>query len=271
VPDPVLSPVELSARVDGDGPAVLLLHGLGGDHSVWNAEIGPLSRAFRVTAPDLRGHGRSANPDGSTYSFAELEGDLLALLDKASPEPVHLVGLSAGGFLALKFAIDYPARIRSLVVISGAAHCDAHTRAVGRNWVETYRSEGFDAYFLRLLKDLYYPDWVEAHLDEVDRWREEWRGRPLDGAFRWSRAMEGFDVRGMIGRIRLPTLVVQGMDDQVVDPSHGRLLRQAIPGAQLRLFPQTGHMVPVERPDETTGMLSSWLATGRSGGSPPAA
>ena len=226
--------------------------------------IGPLAQRHHVIAPDLRGHGQSEGPPGSTYSFGEMVGDVLHLLDHHHVESAHVAGLSAGGFLALQLALDQPARLRSEVVLGAAAYCDAHTRAVGQRWIETYWNEGYDAYILRLLKDLYYPDWIESHLDVADRLRVELEHRNLTGVLKWGEAVRSFDLRGRIGRIRVPTLVVQGMDDQVVDSSHARLLRQAIPGAELKLFASTGHMIPIERPDETIALIGDWISKSES-------
>jgi 3-oxoadipate enol-lactonase len=253
-------PVELHLREEGTGPAVLLLHGLGGDHTVWNEVIRPLAADHRVLAPDLRGHGRSAAPVDATYSFAEMQADVLHLLETKELSKVHLVGLSAGGFLSLQMALSAPERLRSLVTIGAASHCDAHTRAMGERWAETLKDQGFDAYVLRLLKDLYYPDWVEAHVEYVDRLRSSLRREDQRGAVAWGLAVRSFDLRGRTGRIRLPTFVIHGVDDQVVDSAHARLLRVSIPGAQLRLFPQTGHLVPVERPAETVTAIREWVA-----------
>lgn len=262
-------PVTLHRRAEGTGPPVVLLHGLGGDHAVWAGLVAGLAADHRVLAPDLRGHGRSPAPEGSKFSFAELAADLSALLDAEGIASAHVVGLSAGGFLALQYALDSPARCRSLVLIGSASHCDAHTRAVAQNWADTYRDEGFDGYALRLLKDLFYPDWTESHFDRVDGLREELRGRDLRGAVAWGLAVRSFDVRGRVGRLRLPVLVIQGMDDQVVDAAHGRLLRQSIPGAELRLFAQTGHLVPIERPAETLDALRTFFRRVESAPAPP--
>lgn len=253
------APVTLHRRVEGSGPPVLLLHGLGQDHTVWTAQIRELAHDFRVIAPDLRGHGRSAAPADSTFSFEEMQSDVLKMLADLSVERAHFVGLSAGGFLTLRVGVTAPERARSLVLISAAPHCDAHTRAVGESWAEAYRTGGRDAYTLRLLKDAYYPDWIEAHMDFVDRLREKGPAPDLRGVVQWGLAIREFDLRGRLGRIKLPTLILHGMDDRIVDPSHARLLRQSISGSQLRLFPQTGHMVPVERPQETTQAIRDFI------------
>jgi 3-oxoadipate enol-lactonase len=259
VGEPVGPPVELFVRDEGSGPILLLLHGLGGEHTVWNGVVPHLVNDHRLVFPDLRGHGRTVAPPGSTFSFAEMERDVDEMLTRLGTGPVHVVGLSAGGLLALRLALDQPKLLRSLVVIGAAAHIDAHTRAVAERWVETYQQEGYEGYLLRLLKDLYYPDWIEAHLDVADRLREQQDRLDPTGASQWGRTMASFDLRGRLGKLQLKTLVVHGVDDQVVDSAHARLLRVAIPGAEMKLFPQTGHLVPVERPEETGRLLREWV------------
>jgi pimeloyl-ACP methyl ester carboxylesterase len=259
VPASATGPIAVQRLDTGStAPAILLLHGLGGDHTIWNALVPLLSPEFRVIAPDLPGHGRSPTPP-DRVTFASLEASVLGLLDELGIEKVHLVGLSAGAFLALRFALDHPERCRSLVSIAGGAQCDNHTRAIGDRWRKTFQESGPDAYVLRLVKDLYYPDWAEAHLEIVDRLREQTAEAEFRAAVQWAGAIRDFDVRREVGRLGLPTLVIHGMDDQVVDVAHARLLRQSIPGAGLRLLAQTGHMVPIERPTETAEAILGLL------------
>jgi pimeloyl-ACP methyl ester carboxylesterase len=262
VPTPPAPPIDLHVVERGEGPAVLLVHGLGGDHSVFNAQLGALAAAYRVLAPDLRGHGRTELPAGSTGSFAEHLGDLTRLLDRRGLASAHVVGLSAGAFLGLTWAATRPERVDRLVLSGGAVHCDAHTRAIGQGWTESYQKEGFDAYFLRLVKDLYAAEWIEENLDRIDALREELRGRDYRGAALLGEAVRAFDLRGRLGQLRAPLLLLHGMDDRVVDPSHARLLRQTVQGTQMRLFPLTGHMVPVERPKEASEAILRWLGGG---------
>ncbi|HTT15974.1 MAG TPA: alpha/beta fold hydrolase [Thermoplasmata archaeon] len=249
----------LFCRDEGTGPAVVLLHGVGADHSVWNGIVGPLSERFRVLAPDLRGHGRSAAPTDAGYALAALQGDLLGLLSSKGVAAAHLVGLSAGALLALRVGLDAPERVLSVTLISGAAYTDGHTRSVAERWAETYAQEGADALALRLLKDVYYPDWIEAHMDVADRLRAEVPRHDYRGAVRWAKEVATFDERGRIASLRPPALIVQAMDDEVVDASHGRILRQSIPGSRIRILAQTGHMVPVERPAETVEAIRSFV------------
>ncbi|HTT14475.1 MAG TPA: alpha/beta fold hydrolase [Thermoplasmata archaeon] len=267
------APIELWAREEGRGPPVVLLHGAAGSHTVWNGVVGRLAKKYRVLAPDLRGHGKSPAPAGSTYSFEEMMADVLHFADGRSIDSAHWVGLSGGALLALRIALDAPERTRSLTMISGAAYVDAHTRSIAERWSDLYAKEGGDAFALRLLKDLYYPDWVEAHLEVADELRREVKRRDFGPAVAWGRAMAKFDEKNRIASVRAPTLIVQAMDDQVVDASHGRILRQSILHAQMRILANTGHLVPVERPAETIEAIEALVdgaEAARASGAPPA-
>jgi pimeloyl-ACP methyl ester carboxylesterase len=253
-------PVELAVRREGAGTPVVFLPGIFADHTVWNVVARDLAKDHVVLAPDLRGHGRSPFPDGSTMKFDELAADVLAMLDREKLDKTHLVGLSAGGFLALEIGLAHPDRIRSVTLVSSAGQCDRHTKSIAERWITTYREEGPEALALRLLKDLYYPEWIEEHLEIADRLRESLKEGEPRGPLAWSAAIRTFDTRGRLAGLRVPLFVIQGMDDQVVDPSHARLLRQTIQGTPVRLLARTGHMVPVERPAETAESIRGWLA-----------
>ena len=144
-------------------------------------------------------------------------------------------------------------------MVSGAAYADARLRAVAERWYQTYVHEGADRFALRLLKDLYYPDWVEANLDFADMVREQVKHEDFGPAVHWARTMASFDERNRIGTVTRPTLIVQAMNDAVVDASHGRILRQSIPGAQIRILTETGHLIPIERPKELLDAITPFV------------
>lgn len=255
----------LHHRESGVGPAVLLLHGLGGDHTVWNEVLPVLAARHRVLAPDLRGHGRSPAPEGSSYGFETLEADLFALLDRSEIAKAHWVGLSAGGCLALRAVLDHPERAASLTMIGSGSYCDRHTRSVALRWAETYRTDGVDGLALRLLKDLYYPDWIESHMEFVDSARALLRRGTAGAAVRWGEVLSTFDERARIPKLKVPLLAIHGMDDQVVDVTHARLLRQSVQGTEVRLLAKTGHLVPIERPAETAEAIGRFVQRVESG------
>ncbi|HEX8693713.1 MAG TPA: alpha/beta fold hydrolase [Longimicrobium sp.] len=105
---------ELYYESRGSGPAVVLLHGGGLDHTSWDPQVDPLSRAFRVIRYDARGHGRSTPPTGP-FSMAD---DLGRVLDHLGVRRAHLVGLSMGAGAAYGFAARHPERVETLTLVS---------------------------------------------------------------------------------------------------------------------------------------------------------
>ncbi len=253
------APVPLSVRDEGRGVPIVLLHGLGGDHTVWNGLVPHLADRFRLLLPDLRGHGASGAPAGAGFGFADHESDLRALLRDRQIPSAHWVGFSAGALLALRLGLDRPEEVRSLTLVGGSVYTDNHTRGITERWAETLRTEGVDALALRQLKDLYYPDWIEAHLEVADRLRDELPRRDFRAATLWAKEAAAFDERGRIATLTRPTLIIQAMNDEVVDASHGRILRQSISDSRIRILAETGHMVPVERPAETAEAIAAFV------------
>ena len=111
------SGAELYYESAGTGDPILLLHGLGSSTLDWECQIPALSRAGRVIAMDVRGHGRSAKPPGP-YSVQQFAADADALLGELKAAPAHIVGLSMGGMIAFQMGVDFPQSVRSLTIIN---------------------------------------------------------------------------------------------------------------------------------------------------------
>ncbi len=244
----------------GTGVPVILLHELGGNARDWDGQTAALSRHRRVVVPELRGHGRTPPPPGEMYTPSQHAADVYALLEHLGLEAPWVVGLSLGGLVTLALALEHPERLRGLVLVSTTAHADRYTREVLARWMQVFREQGAEAYLNRLLQDVFYPDWLLDHLDEADRFREEQRHRRLAGIAPSAAGIASWDVRGQIARIRLPTLVVHGMDDRVVDPTSARILRQTILGSEMKLYANTGHLLHQEHPQEFTRLLEDFFS-----------
>nr|MDT0663669.1 alpha/beta hydrolase [Micromonospora sp. DSM 115978] len=111
---------------DGDGGApepavVVLVHGIAGSTADWHDVVGELASRRRVLAYDQRGHGRSGwAPDHASYTFDRLVRDLDVVVSTTGADPVDLVGHSMGGVVALRYALERPSRVRSLVLVDTA-------------------------------------------------------------------------------------------------------------------------------------------------------
>ncbi|MGD9762742.1 MAG: alpha/beta fold hydrolase [Candidatus Binatia bacterium] len=105
----------------------MLTHGLAASEAVWPAQVQALAPHYRVVTWDLRGHGRSS-PQPAPCTFADLAGDLEQVLDSAGIERAVIAGHSAGGVVAMRFALDHPRRTAALVLVGTASGCNALAR-----------------------------------------------------------------------------------------------------------------------------------------------
>ncbi|MEZ4456246.1 MAG: alpha/beta fold hydrolase [Gemmatimonadales bacterium] len=101
----------LAHSVQGTGPAVVLLHGLGSSKADWGPQVAALSAGYRTIAVDLRGHGDSPHPEGR-WTLPEFASDVADLLRRLDAAPAHLVGLSLGGMVAFQLLADHPELVR---------------------------------------------------------------------------------------------------------------------------------------------------------------
>src|SRR5438270_3134912 len=111
----------LAYEDQGLGPVVVLLHGFPLDHTMWESQLTTLGSLYRVITPDLRGHGKSAAPDG-IYPVEDMADDVVELLDSLRiTEPIVLGGLSMGGYVAMALAVRHPKRLRGLMLMDTKA------------------------------------------------------------------------------------------------------------------------------------------------------
>jgi pimeloyl-ACP methyl ester carboxylesterase len=260
MPEISLPEGSLHYEEEGSGSPVVLLHALGGNAQDWDRLLPSLRKDHRLLIPEMRGHGRSPAPRATTYTPFEHARDLHTLLGETGAGPCWIVGLSHGGFVALALALEHPEDVRGLVLVSTTAHVDRYTREVMARWLKVFQEQGLEAYLNRLVQDVFSPDWLLEHLDEVDQLKEQERHRRLAGIAPSVAGDSTWDVRGRIAGIRRPTLVVHGMDDQVIDPTSARILRQTILGSEMKLYANTGHLIPIEKADEFGPLVAEFLS-----------
>jgi pimeloyl-ACP methyl ester carboxylesterase len=243
-------------RVEGEGPDVVLLHGVGLDHTMWRRCAPALAPAYRLTSVDLRGHGASP-PAPEGISLADLAEDVTRVLDDAGTGRVHLVGFSLGALVAAHLAACHPARVATLTLVSSVApRSPAEREAVARR-LEAARTDRAGA--------------VEA---AVARWFDaEWRRREPELAREVRRTLLATEnasylacyavfatgdraVAPLLERIAAPTLAITGGEDPGSTPEMSRRLARAIPDARAEIVPGVRHLLPLERPTALTAALT---------------
>jgi len=261
MPQVTAGAVTLHYERAGDGPAVLLVPGLGGDHRLWRHQAPVLAGRFDVIAVDNRGAGQSAMPD-EPYTIAMFADDLAGLLDAVGIARVHLVGASMGGFIAQEFALRYPHRLVRLVLCctspGGPRSVPIPQEAVE---VLVQRTGDPRTDLLRsvaLMTTEEYrrtcPDAIEDHI----AWRLA-HPQPLYAYHRQLAAAAAHDAADRLRAIRAPTLVCHGTGDRIVPSANAALLADGIPHARLHLFEDSSHLFFWEQAAEFNRLVIEFL------------
>jgi 3-oxoadipate enol-lactonase len=239
-----------------DAPALLLSNSLGSTLAMWDPQVAPLAERFRVIRYDLRGHGRSPVPDGP-YALDDLGGDVLALLDRLEIERVHAAGVSLGGMVSMWLGIHAPDRVDRLLPC-----CTSARLGPPEGWAERaelVRRKGARAVAASVVERWLTPAHRDAHPEDVSRLRAMVAATPAEGYAGCCGAIEHMDLRGDLGRIRAPTLVIAGAEDPATPPEHGELIASLVPGARLEVLEHAAHLANVERPEAFTRLLLDFL------------
>ncbi len=247
----VRSELELSFLDRGprDGAVVMLIPGLGGRKEGWGRVTTRLSRRHRVIAVDPRGMGESTVVSGPCR-VEDLAEDLRLLLDALEVEQVHATGVSMGGKVALSLALQWPRRVRSLVLLStspGGAH---HVGESSYEWLRD-GAQAHEIYAERVVPRLFGPTFRKERLHMVTAFARARHRSPPDPrglAAQWE-AHDHFDAWEALPSVSQPTLVLTGDEDDVVEPRNSELLVQRIPRARLVVLEGVGHSPQVEAPE----------------------
>jgi len=250
----------------GRGAPVVLLHGLGASMYAWRRNLAAVAAAgFRVIAFDNRGFGLSDKPS-APYDNAAYARLVIALMDSLRLTDAVLVGHSMGGAIAAQVAIEYPARVRGLVLV-GSAGLGAREPLLFRvaRWpvlgpaALALRGRGFTA---RLLRSTYYDPGKVTEAD-VDQYyapvAQPEYGRALRGVLQQFRFTA---LEGRLDRIAAPTLVLWGEEDRWVPMGLGRALAAGITRSAFVTVPRAGHSVQEEAPDEVNHLVIRFLKDG---------
>lgn len=244
----------------GDGPPVVLLHGLGGDAGFWAAEAARWAAEFRVLTVDLPGSGSSPVPDGpaTIEGFAEAVRDVL---DAAGVARAHVVGFSMGGLVAQALATGHRDRVDRLVLASTYAVMNAQARM----FLDAVRDVVVAGGSMRPVFPLVCP-WLFSVDFLADPTNAAWLAAPEDdeptaGWLAQYRAQQAFDGRDRLADVAAPTLVVHGAEDRLVTVDDAAALTAGIPGATRVTVEGAGHLVEVEAPDRFVREVRDFLAT----------
>ncbi len=254
----------------GSGERILFLHGFLFDGRQYDAQVAALRAGYRCVRMDFRGQGRSAvAADG--YQMEQQAADVAAVIRALGLAPVHLAGLSMGGFAALRIAARQPGLVRSLILLNTSAARHARGKMPGHLLLTAIgRVAGVSGPLLpsRLEQELYRPAFRTdpARAAERAAWRERWAQADRAAL---ARTMLGVvlrpGIRDELSDISVPALIIAGGADTSLPAAQSREMHALIPGSRLVELPGVGHSSPLQDPAAVTGAMTAFLRDQQAG------
>jgi 3-oxoadipate enol-lactonase len=243
----------------GDGPVVIFSHGLLMNREMFAPQIERLRQTYRCITWDQRGFGKTG-PVDRAFTYWTSAQDVLSLMTALNVPKASMVGLSQGGFLAMRAGLLAPERVSALVLLATRSGIDdAQTidnfRALSAEW----KNSGSVNVQGMLQKVLLGPD------VDPEPWVSNWRGMGRDDMMYPLDALIGRDdITANISGLTCPSIVVHGTVDIAIDIEHGRHLARNLPGCRGFFdVDGAGHAVNLARPDQVTSVVEAFLAEPR--------
>ena len=253
--------IQINYELEGDGPTVVLTHGLGSDVSGWQAASDALRDRYRVLRWDVRGFGLSDRPPGP-MSPSVWAADLAALLDALEIEQAVIGGISMGGVVAQRFALDFPAKTRALVLVSTSSEVGEAARSGWEARASLVEEKGMAALLDQTGPAIAYSEsYRSANADAIRRSTEEAVARNDPHCYAAAaRGVSGYNYTPELRSIDCPTLILQGLEDGLTPPGGSVIMSRHIPDARLEMIERCGHGIPAEQPREMMRLLDDFLA-----------
>ncbi len=238
-----------------DASLVAFSNSLGTNTRMWDPQIPTLRTRYRVLRYDSRGHGDSSSPAGP-YTIAQLAADFMALLDALGMSHCCFCGLSMGGMIGLWLAVNYPSRVKALVVANSAARIG--TADTWNRRIAEVQEDGMHSVARNVIARWFTSGFRAQHPDTVASLQEMLETTDPRGYTACCGAIRDMDQRAAISTVAVPTLIISGASDPVTPPSEGEALAASIVGAKHVKLP-AAHLSNVECPKEFNSALLSFF------------
>lgn len=242
----------------GVGTDLILIHGLGGDLTIWDAEAEFFARFHRVLRVDVRGFGESDKPEGP-YSPRLFAQDLASVMDACGVRQAHVLGISMGGVITQRFGLDFGERVHSLTLVSTSSEVGEKSIAAWQRLADRIERDGFDAKSVDASRSV-SPGFATRCPEVVAELGRRNAACDPKGYARGARAVSDYNWTPELARLQMPVLILQGLEDQLTPPGGSVKMSRVLPKARLLMIEQAGHNLPIEQPALFRNTVAAFLA-----------
>lgn len=254
--------VDCAYSVEGDGPPLVLVHGIGAARDTWRFMLPLLTQHFTVINYDLRGHGSSPCP-GVPFGLDELVADLERVRERVGVERWHIAGHSLGGMIGPAYARAYPDRVLSLGILSTAAFRTEDDSKKVLSVVEAMENRGVPDILETLIDRWYTDDFIANHRDIVDRRLKQVVETDPDVFLNVFRIYATTEMAPWLHDVTASSLVLTGENDGGCNPRLNQQIHEALPNSELVILPNYKHSILLEAGVTVAEHLISFMANRR--------
>lgn len=225
----------------------------------WVHQTRALSKQYRLLQYDCRGQGQSDHPEGS-YSMEVHADDLSALLDALNIEKAHIAGISYGGEVAQAFALKYPDKVRSLILMDTVSEVGAELRIIVQSWVHALKTGDALAFFNSTVPWNFSPEFIANNTALLEDAKKRYPLLDFPAVIRLCEAFLEVDFTKRLGEIKAPTCIIVGEKDLLKGIRYAEILKNNIPHTEYHVLMGAGHASCWERPQEFNSVLLGFLA-----------
>ncbi len=251
--------IDCEYTVEGDGPPLFLIHGIGAARDTWRFVLPTLSQHFTCISYDLRGHGASPKPDGE-FGLDDLVNDLEHLRARLGIEQAHFAGHSLGGMIGPAYARAHPDRVLSLGLLSTAAFRTEDDSAKVWGVVKAMEEKGIPQVLGTLIDRWYTDEFVTEHRDIVDRRLAQVVGTDPEIFLNVFRIYAGTEMSPWLHEVTARSLVLTGEFDGGCNPRLNEQIVAAMPDAELVILPKFKHSILLEAGEEVASHMVRFLS-----------
>ncbi|MFZ1727540.1 MAG: alpha/beta hydrolase [Albidovulum sp.] len=243
-----MSAINCEYSVEGSGPPLFLIHGIGAARNTWAKAVPVLCDHFTVITYDLRGHGASPLPEGD-FGLDELVDDLERVREHTGFDAAHFAGHSLGGMIGPAYALKYPDRVLSLGLLSTAAFRTEDDSAKVWGVVKAMEEKGIPQVLETLTARWFTDDFIAANPDVVARRLKQVVDTDALVFLNVFRIYAGTEMAPWLHEVTAPSLVLTGENDGGCNPRLNRLIDAALPNSELVILPGYKHSLLLEAGD----------------------
>ena len=260
-----INDIEIAYNIDGSGEPVVLIGGFTMVKESWELQVSELARHFSVITFDNRGVGETTVPH-EPFTIADMAADTVGLMDALGIESAYFFGVSMGGLIAQILGLDYPERVKKLVLgctTHGGSHAIQPEKSVMAALAQAADPDLPPEESVRQTMPFLISD---RFMQEESERVEMFVGFALghyptpQGVAGQMGALIVFNVKRRLGEIHCPVLVITGSEDRMMPPGNSKLLAEGIPGAELYIVEGAGHNFFYENPNDVNSVLIDFFS-----------